>query len=190
MKETFDFVEQETGIDLKKIQNSVRTEECVSARKIFVFLARSEGFSYSKIGRQLGRDHTSVMHSMDVILNNGELKKTMENTLVRFNEYKKNINDAEGEKSKPIVFKNVGILGKYRWLHEKQGGKCTVCGFDEIVEVHHIIARYLGGTEDPENLILLCPNHHALADRGMLFINSLEIKKDVDNVHLSTYPQS
>lgn len=50
-------------------------------------------------------------------------------------------------------------------------GHCCMipgCGFDYVVHNHHIIARANGGDNSEENCILLCPNHHALADAGIL----------------------
>lgn len=34
--------------------------------------------------------------------------------------------------------------------------KCQVCGFDELVDVHH----------EGKQVFILCPNHHALVTRG------------------------
>ena len=41
--------------------------------------------------------------------------------------------------------------------------KCIVCGFDEIVEVHHIDENR--NNNDKKNLVFLCPNHHYLLHR-------------------------
>lgn len=46
--------------------------------------------------------------------------------------------------------------------------RCVVCGFDIIVEVHHVIARRHGGPNTVTNMVTLCPNHHAMADRNLL----------------------
>ena len=50
------------------------------------------------------------------------------------------------------------------------GEKCMIpdCEFDFVVHNHHIIPRSEGGSHDLDNCVLLCPNHHALADAGML----------------------
>ncbi len=50
------------------------------------------------------------------------------------------------------------------------GHKCMVpgCGFDFIVENHHIVPRSEKGGGELPNCILLCPNHHALADAEVL----------------------
>ena len=36
---------------------------------------------------------------------------------------------------------------------------CAICAYP-ITEQHHILPRSMGGSDDPENLIALCPNHH------------------------------
>lgn len=36
---------------------------------------------------------------------------------------------------------------------------CVVCGH-LITEQHHLIPRAYGGSDDPANLVALCPNHH------------------------------
>jgi len=48
------------------------------------------------------------------------------------------------------------------------GRKCLICGFDAFVETHHIIARRNRGSNNIENLIVLCPNHHKMAHLGLI----------------------
>jgi len=38
--------------------------------------------------------------------------------------------------------------------------KCYFCGSGENVELHHIIFRRIGGTNEPDNLIPLCDSCH------------------------------
>ena len=47
---------------------------------------------------------------------------------------------------------------------EERGGKCNRCSYAvvEILHLHHIIERSNGGTDDPSNLEVLCPNCHTL----------------------------
>ncbi|HEC89148.1 MAG TPA: HNH endonuclease, partial [Thermoplasmatales archaeon] len=40
------------------------------------------------------------------------------------------------------------------------------CKREENLEVHHIIPRSQGGRNTYDNLIVLCPTHHAMADKG------------------------
>jgi 5-methylcytosine-specific restriction endonuclease McrA len=51
--------------------------------------------------------------------------------------------------------------------------RCRICGFDTMVEVHHIIARRHSGPDTLDNLITLCPNHHTMADRGLIPVEEL-----------------
>jgi hypothetical protein len=44
--------------------------------------------------------------------------------------------------------------------------KCEICDFDKYVEGHHIIKRRDLGSDDEENIVYLCPNHHWIADFG------------------------
>ena len=37
--------------------------------------------------------------------------------------------------------------------------RCTICA-EKCFEIHHIIEQAEGGTDDIENLIVLCPNCH------------------------------
>lgn len=40
--------------------------------------------------------------------------------------------------------------------------KCYFCDFEEVIHQHHIIPKNKGGSNDKDNLIYICPNHHAL----------------------------
>lgn len=46
---------------------------------------------------------------------------------------------------------------------ERDGGKCVVCGNTNRINVHHILEKkyYQEHKYDLENLICLCPLHHA-----------------------------
>ncbi|MCD4771363.1 hypothetical protein K8R30_03025 [archaeon] len=45
-------------------------------------------------------------------------------------------------------------------LFRKTTKKCVICGFDKIVNIHHIDANKTNNS--PKNLIGLCPNHHRM----------------------------
>lgn len=42
--------------------------------------------------------------------------------------------------------------------------ECCICGYDEILEVHHVDKNRDNNTA--ENLIPICPNHHIMFHRG------------------------
>lgn len=54
--------------------------------------------------------------------------------------------------------------------------RCRFCDFNLTVDVHHIVPRSEGGTDEPSNLITLCPNHHRMADLGLIDQMSLILR--------------
>lgn len=59
------------------------------------------------------------------------------------------------------------VFAKYPKPH------CVICGIDcdEILEAAHIVAVSDGGTDDAENGVCLCRNHHRLFDNKRFFID-------------------
>jgi len=53
-------------------------------------------------------------------------------------------------------------------LSESRGGCCEKCNNDNysILQVHHIVERCNGGTDEESNLLLLCPNCHMTEHLG------------------------
>lgn len=51
---------------------------------------------------------------------------------------------------------------------EIRGGMCEKCQEDNysILQIHHKVERYRGGTDEMDNLELLCPNCHAAHHLG------------------------
>jgi len=58
------------------------------------------------------------------------------------------------------------------------GHKCFVCGYDKIVEAHHILPLNDGGLTTIRNGILLCPNCHAEVHRELLDLTKALVKLD------------
>lgn len=58
----------------------------------------------------------------------------------------------------------------YKWNAQFENpwgeGNCAVCGYEFFIEKHHFVPKSKGGTDDPRNLIDLCPTHH----RGIHFL--------------------
>lgn len=63
------------------------------------------------------------------------------------------------------------------------GNKCVICGFDVVVNSHHIIPRNEGGKNSPDNLVTLCPNHHAMAHKNLI------TREELKNIALSVTSQ-
>lgn len=74
-----------------------------------------------------------------------------------------------------------GEIKKHKvWIRaqaiKKYGNKCELCGFKLVVDTHHILPKNKGGLHAVNNLIVLCPNCHALITRKHLPLND---RKDV-----------
>jgi hypothetical protein len=62
---------------------------------------------------------------------------------------------------------------KRRKIHRRDGGRCCVpgCRSTRFLEIHHIIAREHGGTNELSNLTLCCDGHHKHLHAGKLAIS-------------------
>jgi len=63
-----------------------------------------------------------------------------------------------------------GEIKKHRvWIRaqaiKEYGRKCELCGYNAVIDTHHIIPKKMGGPHEINNLIVLCPNCHALITR-------------------------
>lgn len=62
---------------------------------------------------------------------------------------------------------------------------CQNCGYNRVAcDIHHIIERKNGGTDDNDNLIVLCPNCHREAHNGLIdkkFLKTHTIAKMFSN---------
>lgn len=70
-----------------------------------------------------------------------------------------------------------GKIKKHKaWIRaqaiKKYGNKCEVCGFKLVIDTHHILSKNKGGSHTINNLIILCPNCHALVTRRYLILKS------------------
>jgi hypothetical protein len=52
-----------------------------------------------------------------------------------------------------------------------------ICGYDKIVEAHHIILAVEGGRMTIENGSILCPNHHAESHAGLIDLKIALVKQ-------------
>jgi len=59
---------------------------------------------------------------------------------------------------------------------KKYGNKCELCGYSLSIDIHHIKPKNEGGSHEISNLMVLCPNCHALITRKIFTLNS---RKDI-----------
>lgn len=66
-------------------------------------------------------------------------------------------------------YKNNGNRKNAKDVYQRHfESKCMICGWDTFVDIHHITPVRKGGKNELTNLIALCPNHHRMADMGMI----------------------
>lgn len=61
----------------------------------------------------------------------------------------------------------------YAQVTRRDGGRCRICGRRTKVEKHHVLARSLGGKDEPSNLIVICGGPtgcHAKRHAGLIRI--------------------
>ena len=63
---------------------------------------------------------------------------------------------------------------------------CAICGWNESTcDIHHIIEKSKGGSNDISNLIIVCPNHHRIIHTNKCYsieyLKKLSIKNTFNN---------
>jgi len=139
------------------LQSKNRFPENVRQRTSAMYiLYHFYGFSYSEIGRFFNKNHSTVIHA---------IKKIKKESIPSF----------EKLQPFPVANKIKGInnhSSRQKFVDLYQG-KCAICGFEDIIEVHHIIPLRQGGSNTPQNTIVLCPNHHTMLHLGLLKIKDI-----------------
>ena len=88
------------------------------------------------------------------------------------------------------------ILKHRAWVRaqaiKKYGNKCELCGYNLSIDAHHIIPKCEGGPHKIDNLMLLCPNCHALITRNYFTLkdrrNISKIRRKIKKIIKSVYP--
>jgi len=78
---------------------------------------------------------------------------------------------------------------KRRLVRRRDKGRCRVpgCRSTRCLEIHHVVARALGGSHDLENMILICDGCHAALHRGLLAISGTSSELTVTRRHEVAY---
>lgn len=60
-------------------------------------------------------------------------------------------------------------------LMKQRGKACQLCGYDrfDIFNIHHIVEKHNGGTDELDNLLLVCPNCHTEIHKGFRQLDNL-----------------
>ncbi len=79
-----------------------------------------------------------------------------------------------------------------RFVHRRDGGRCKMpgCRSTRCLEIHHIVPRSLGGTNDPENLALICDGCHTAVHRELITITGTASQLVVTRRYDVSYDQS
>jgi 5-methylcytosine-specific restriction endonuclease McrA len=73
-----------------------------------------------------------------------------------------------------VQFKHRGLSKADRdALFHGSRGRCAICGSQTYLQIAHIKAMYLGGSNEPDNFIVLCPVCHSAVDSVVLDDNVL-----------------
>lgn len=155
-------IEDIYGFSIKELTSKKRQKHIVKARFILCAALHKLGLSYSQIGSLLKRDHTTAMYAI-------------------FRAKALYIDEVDGLQLEPINLTDIkhpylSTSKKWQHIYDLYGGKCAICGFSDVVQIHHIIPRSVGGKDTQENLLVLCPNHHALLHLGLVDIKRLSVR--------------
>ncbi len=125
------------------------------------------------IRKLLNKKDQNVFYYIDKL----KRKKAEENKLKKNKKLIKLLTKKKKANKKKIKKK---IKPKNKYLTIRKKGKCVICGFETVIHSHHIIPVSRGGSLKKDNLIDLCPNHHAMAHRGLIKEEQLlDIKNSV-----------
>lgn len=83
--------------------------------------------------------------------------------------YRNQLNKEHNWGRKPRSNDEVNTKQARQKFIKERGNKCELCAYNiaEILNVHHIIERCNGGTNEKSNLIVICPNCHAEIHAGI-----------------------
>lgn len=118
----------------------------------------------------------ATVHLVDLLEFDKEDKQESQSILKDKHNSSKDINESRNR----ITTSKWNRAQDFRWkVLENYGNECAICrcGAINLLQAAHIKAVFLGGSDDKENGICLCANHHLMLDSGLVKINydSLEL---------------
>jgi phage replication O-like protein O len=145
--------------EFAKIRIPGEARQCLDwiIRKTYGWNKKSDKIPLSQFVENLGIKRQNVIRSLNRLrgMNMIYIIKEKKNNCYGINKnYKEWVRDyVKPRKSKTT--KEVSLLKR-----------CYICGFDEVLETHHIIPRSKNGNNTIKNKINLCPNCHTLVHKG------------------------
>ncbi len=65
-------------------------------------------------------------------------------------------------------------------IYRREGFACALCGNPKHLQVHHVLKRSQGGKGNPQNLICLCAQCHALVHGTFKYPEGYITKEDAE----------
>lgn len=163
------------GIMYIKSQDNDEQKQIIHELKRVKMSTNINDYSYLKIKSSIRRVF-QIRKLLKQEINSEHIRYAVDNFFKK--EGKSSIREVGGnskkiEKVSTVYERNRNLVEELKRLH---GDKCQICGQklnlgDKFYsEVHHIQPLHLKGPDTIENMIVLCPNHHILFDRGAIRI--------------------
>ncbi len=166
------FAEQVISDEIQALKKSGRRiEEYATLKRIYAFITGEE---------YRDEEHTDDLIEQEEILVETRREHDREKEIQFINRYLTAMKPGDSE----TVFvsgnrykRNNALIAKIKYL---RGERCQICGLAILkkdgtpyTEAAHIKAKSDSGTETPDNLMILCPNHHKEFDLGYTEIINL-----------------
>lgn len=155
------------GLTVDDVLGSKRSKEFVAARWETAYVLRTHlAWTYPRIGHFMGKDHTTIIHALQKFKKE-DLKNSTDFDFIA------SIDKEDGVEQTGFYLASVQGGGRWTSVFADRGGKCEMpgCGFNDVLEIHHLISKKVGGTDETSNLLVLCPSHHALLHGGQVRLN-------------------
>lgn len=173
------FLSSDIGVCIYYVDGDASSESIRDCFKDYVRFHKDHNFTYEDKGlfmcsgsveAKLFRDLRKAMIDDDSIRNSIKLVKVSESA------QKEPVEEKLKNESRSGRVSSLTHDETERIIH-RVGTICCYPNCKETIalDVHHIIPRDEGGTNRDNNLIVLCPVHHRLADRGAIPRKRLEM---------------
>lgn len=154
--------------DYTRITGSYKDQLTSKARWVSMFVLRKCGFSYPAIGKELNKNHATVINACKQVAIHKDLSLVAESFDELVSSYRL---DSFRSPDTQRMIKEAN--GKWNKVFCQYKAECQICQVEDIVEVHHIRPLRNGGSNEPENLLILCSTHHRMLHFGLLKINKI-----------------